>query len=175
MEETKNGNKESFEKLVLKHRKNAVVFAYGILKDSYIAEDIVQESFASIYIHRYSYKSKYTFKTFLFAVIRNKCIDFIRKNKNYPSIDLDDTSILSSDLQPYELFQQKEDLQYLMQILNKLKHDYRIAFYLYEVDGFSYKEISEIMDKSLAQIKIIIYRARKKLHQFLKEDMEYEN
>lgn len=175
MQETKQGDKESFEKLVLKHRKNAVGFAYGILKDTYMAEDIVQESFASIYIHRHKYKTKNTFKTFLFAVIRNKCIDFIRKNKNYSSINLDDTSILDTELQPQELFEQKEDLQYSIQLLNKLKQDYRTAFYLYEVERFSYKEITEIMEKSLPQIKIIIYRARKKLQKLLKEDLEYEN
>ncbi|WP_443659473.1 RNA polymerase sigma factor [Clostridium algidicarnis] len=175
MEETKDGDKESFEKLVLKHRKNAVGFAYGILKDIYMAEDIVQESFASIYINRHSYKSKNTFKTFLFAIIRNKCIDFIRKTKNYSAVNLDDISVLSTDLQPQELFQQKEELQHSIEVLNKLNEDYRIAFYLYEVEGFSYKEIAEIMHKSLPQIKITIYRARKKLREFLKEDIGYGN
>lgn len=175
MEETKDGNKESFEKLVLKHRKNAIGFAYSFLKDTYIAEDIVQESFASIYIKRHEYKAKNTFKTFLFAVIRNKCIDILRKNKNYTYINVDDISICSVDFQPEELFEQKEEVLYSMKLLNKLNQDYRTAFYLYEVDGFSYKEIAEIMGKSLPQIKIIIYRSRKKLQKLVKEALEYEN
>ena len=41
MEEVKKGNRSSFEKLVLKYRKNAVGFAYTFLKDIHISEDIV--------------------------------------------------------------------------------------------------------------------------------------
>ncbi|MBB6630339.1 sigma-70 family RNA polymerase sigma factor [Clostridium algidicarnis] len=72
-------------------------------------------------------------------------------------------------------FSKKEELQHSIEVLNKLNEDYRIAFYLYEVEGFSYKEIAEIMHKSLPQIKITIYRARKKLREFLKEDIGYGN
>lgn len=175
MEQTKNGNKEAFEKLVLKYRENAIGFAFGFLKDIYLAEDIVQESFAIIYINRNKYKSKSTFKTYLFAVIRNKCIDYWRKNKNYYPINLEDVNLVSEELMPDELLEQKEDLKYSIELLNRLNDDYRTAIYLYEVYGFSYKEIGEIMDKSLPQIKIIIYRGRKKLQKFVKEGIEYEN
>lgn len=174
MEETKKGNKNSFEKLVLKHRRNAVGFAYGFLKDIHMAEDIVQESFASIYIHRHKYKPKNSFKTYLFAIVRNKSIDFIRKNKNYSSVNLEKIPILSTELEPYEILERKEEVSYSIELLNKLNQDYRTAFYLYEVDGFTYKEIGEIMDKSLAQVKIIIYRARRKIQKLVKE-VSYEN
>lgn len=116
MEKTKDGNKEAFEKLVLKNRKDAIGFAYSYLKDIYISEDIVQESFASIYINRHSYKPKNTFKTFLFAVIRNRCIDFLRKNKNYTSISLNDIYIESKEPMPYEIVEREETMNHLIKI-----------------------------------------------------------
>ena len=52
MEQVKSGDKKAFEKLVLLHRKSAIGFAYRLIKDSYLSEDIVQESFAAVYINR---------------------------------------------------------------------------------------------------------------------------
>ncbi len=68
----------------------------------------------------------------------------------------------------------QERLKYSAKLLNSLKADYRTAFCLYEIYGFSYKEIAEIMDKSLPQIKIILYRARNKLQKYAEEDMQNE-
>ena len=174
MDRVKNGDKKAFEQLVLKHRLKATGFAFTFIRDAYMAEDIVQESFASIYVNRGSYKSKNTFKTFLFAVIRNKCIDFIRKNKDSNIISSDDINIASSDLTPYESLEQQERLKYSLQLLDRLNYNYRMAFCLYEIYGFSYKEISEIMNKSLPQIKIILYRSRKNIQKYVKENMQNE-
>lgn len=175
MEQTKNGDKKAFEKFVLKHRTKAIGFAFNFLMDINIAEDIVQESFAAIYINRYRYKPKNTFKTFLFSVIRNKCIDFIRKNKHSNIVSLEDIDIASTAPTLYDLMEQKERLKYSAKLLGNLNDDYRTIFSLYEIDGFSYKEIAEIMGKSLPQIKIILYRARNKLKKYVKEDMINEN
>jgi RNA polymerase sigma-70 factor (ECF subfamily) len=174
MEQVKGGNKKAFEELVLLYRKSAIGFAYRFIKDSYLAEDIVQESFASIYINRNRYKPKNSFKTFLFAIVRNRCIDFLRKNKDIISINYDDVDLISDELSPDLMLEHKQKLTYANKLLDKLKTDYRTAFYLYEYDGFSYKEIAEIMEKSLPQIKIIIYRARNKIQKYVKEDMQYE-
>lgn len=174
MKKVKNGDKKAFEKLVLLHRKSAVGFAYTLIKDSYLSEDLVQESFAAIYINRNTYKSKNSFKTFLFAIIRNKCIDYLRKNNRILSDNYDEIDLVSKELSPEQLIEHGEKLSYAKMLLDKLKPEYRTAFYLYEYDGFSYKEIAEIMAKSLPQVKIIIYRARNKIQKYVKEDMQYE-
>lgn len=106
MEQTKNGDSKDFEKLVLRHREKAIGFAFSLLTDVHMAEDIVQESFAAIYINRNRYKDKNTFKTFLFAVIRNKCIDFIRKNKDFNIVSLEDVNLVSTEPTLYELMEQ---------------------------------------------------------------------
>lgn len=174
MEQVKCGNKEAFDELVLLHRKSAVGFAYRLVKDSFMSEDIVQESFAAIYINRNSYKPKNSFKAFLFTIIRNRCIDYFRKNSKIISTDYEEMDLASEEISAYQLIEYKQKLIYAKKLLNKLNADYRTAFYLYEYEEFSYKEIAEIMDKSLPQIKIIIHRARNKIHKYVKEDMQYE-
>ena len=174
MEQVKNGDKQAFEELVLLHRRNAIGFACRFVKDSYLAEDIVQESFAAIYINRYNYKPKSSFKAFLFAVIRNKCIDYIRKNKGIVAVNYDEEELISQELSLDELVEHEQKLIYAKKLLDNLSSEYRSAFWLYEYEGFSYKEIAEIMGKSLPQIKIMLYRARCKIQKYVKENMQYE-
>lgn len=174
MEQVKSGDKKAFEKLVLLHRKSALGFAYRLINDSYLSEDIVQESFAAIYINRNTYRTKNSFKTFLFAIVRNKCIDYLRKNNGIISTNYDEMDLASEELLPDKLIEHKQELSYAKKLIGKLKAEYRTAFYLYEYDGFSYKEIAEIMGKSLPQVKIIIYRARNKIKKYVKEDKCYE-
>ncbi len=174
MEKVKNGDKRAYEEIVLKYRKNAVGFAYRFVKDSYLAEDIVQESFASIYIKRSSYKNKDSFKAFLYTVIRNRCIDYLRKAKNMQAINLDEMERSFAEVSLDELLVKKDELKCAKRILEGLSYEYRTVFWLYEYEGFSYKEIAGIMNKSLPQIKIMLYRARNKIQKYIKEDMQYE-
>lgn len=172
MKNTKKGDKKSFEKLVLKYRKSAVGFSYSMIKDIHMSEDIVQESFAAIYIKRKSYKLKNSFKSFLFKIIKNRCIDYIRKNNKSSVSSYEQMDLISEEFSPYEVLEHSQKLTYAGKILNKLKLEYRNAVFLYEYYGFSYREIAEIMDKSLPQVKIIIYRARNKIRKYVEEDMQ---
>lgn len=167
MEKFQGGDKEAFEQIILKYRKAAIAFAQRFLHDRYMAEDMVQESFAQIYVYRDRYKSKYSFKTYLFTIIRNKCIDYIRKQGRlllYEEV----TSFDSKS--PEDRLIQKERRDMISSNINKLSNDYRTAIYLIDYEGFKYKEAAKIMDKNIAQMKILIYRARKRLKLLLEKE-----
>jgi RNA polymerase sigma-70 factor (ECF subfamily) len=162
------GDNESFEGLIMMHRAKALSFAQRYVHDMYTAEDIVQESFADIYVYRERYKDKYSFKTYLFTIIRNKCIDFIRKNKN---IVLDDymDRIEASSME--EGFLKREEAGIVRTKVNQLKDDYKTIIYLIEYYNFTYEEAARVMGKNLGQIKILIYRARQKLKTMLEKEV----
>jgi RNA polymerase sigma factor, sigma-70 family len=158
----KNGDKKAYNIIVLKHRASAISFAYSFLYDLFVAEDIVQDVFVNIYIKRESYKPIYEFRTFLFQAIRNKCIDYLRRSKIRTAIDIKSIAEISSR-SAEETFLQSEREKIIFEIMDNLKDDYKTALYLFAVDGASYDEIAQIMKKSMQQVKILIYRARKKL------------
>lgn len=161
------GDKESFEKLIIKYRDSGINFAKRYLNDSHLAEDILQESFAAIYVYRERYNPKFSFKAYLFSIIRNKCVDFIRKNQIIP---LDDIN-LTTENTPESAFLNKEKQNMIIHQINRMKKDYRMAIYLIEYEGLSYKEAANIMDKNLAQIKVLVYRARRKLKSLLEGEV----
>jgi len=175
MEKVKNGDKSAYETLVVKHRTKAINFAYSFISDLYEVEDIVQECFAKVYINRMEYKPLNTFKTYLFAVIRNSCIDYLRKNKKNRTVNLDDISEIADNIYSENSFIQTERMTKIFKHLDSLPDDYKTALYLLAFDEMSYEQIAKVMQKSIAQIKIIIHRARKKLKKLCEGDDIFEN
>lgn len=168
MKKFKEGNEGCFEELIIKYRNAAVRFAAQYTKDEYIAEDIAQESFAYLYVYKDKYNEKYSFKTYLFTIIKNKSIDYYRKimKEKYRQSSCD----LSSFDTPEEITLKNERKNLVINNINKLKKDYKTAVYLIDYEEFSYKEAGKIMGKNMAQMKILVYRARKKLKLLMEQE-----
>lgn len=163
----KAGDHESFEKLMLKYRNSALRFAMGFVREVHDAEDIVQDSFADLYVFRDRYRMEYSFKTYLYSIIKNKCISRLRKSNCF---------LLNEDSLPCEESAEYEYLEYekrslVREKINQLKTEYRIVLYLKEYDGFSYEEIAGITGKNTGQVKILLFRARKKLKMLLDREV----
>ncbi len=164
------GNKNAYESLVIKHRDQAIEFANSIVGNYHTAEDIVQECFAKIYINRQSYKPTFSFKTYLFSVIRNRSIDSLRRQSLFQVTDIDDALNIAHSDTPEEIFSSQENKKAVLAILASLQDDYKTALYLYSACEMSYKDIAKVMQKSIPGVKIIIYRARQKLKKLYEGD-----
>lgn len=134
----KSGDKKVFEELVIRHRLKALRFAPKYVKEEFIAEDIIQDSFALIYVKRMEYNNTYSFKTFLYTVIRNKCIDYLRKQK---LVNIDDIKLRTpsaEDIVPDEL--------------EIIKQQYIITGMIMLGDSISIRVISDVPPSDNAQI-----------------------
>lgn len=159
------GDITGFETLVLRYKDNLIYFISRYTGgDIFIAEDIAQDVFAYIYAYKEKYNFKYSFKTFIFTLGKNKAIDYVRKQSR---------EMLSDFNNDYEIISEQETLEdkiirdevkkLLFQNLKELKPEYEKAIYLADIEELSYKEIARILGKTLAQTKVLIYRARKAL------------
>lgn len=163
----RSGNKDAFEELVLLHRAGALAFARRYINDWHAAEDIVQDCFAYLFVHIDRYNDKYSFKTYLYTIIRNRSIDFVRKNER---IVCSDHVEITESRNPETLFISNEDNLVIRKCIEKLNEDYQTIIGLIDFEGFTYKESALIMDKSLVQIKVLIFRARKRLKVLLEAE-----
>ena len=64
----------------------------------------------------------------------------------------------------------KEQYRLLYDNLKKLKQEYQIAIYLVDFQGFEYKEVCKILNKTMPQTKMLIHRARKALNKLLRKE-----
>jgi len=126
------------------------------------AEDIVQESYADLIEKINSYNGDSKLYTYLYRIIINNSIDYLRKEKNHKKA----ICYLKNDV--YNDISEKELKIIVNEALLKLTLKYRIPIILLEFENKSYEEISEILKISLDNVKVVIFRAREKLIKIFK-------
>ena len=127
-------------------------------RDANTAQDLVQESFEKLWCNR-DIVSVDKVKSYLFKIAYNAFIDHVRKHKR---------QIVTDTVPEVESNEQYSDLNEILEIaLNRLPEKYKTIIMLRDYEGYSYKEIAEIMELNEAQVKINIYRARVILKEFI--------
>jgi len=167
------GNKESFEKIVIKHKDAIIYFIQRYVKSIDIAEDLAQDVFVYILIHKKNYKFEYSLKTYLYTIAKSKALNYIKRENRIVAIDENQFE----DLQELEekVFR-NERAENLKRAIQKLKIEYQNAIYLADIEELSYKEIGHILNKTVGSVKVLIYRARKALEKIvIEEGYKYEN
>lgn len=167
-----NGNQKSFERIILKYKDKIIYFINKYVKNIDTSEDLAQDVFVYILIHKIDYDFKYSLKTYLFTIAKSKALNYIKRSKKIiytENIEYEDEQELEERV--FNI-QRKQDLK---SSINKLKPEYQKAIYLADIEQLSYKEIENVLGKNNSQIKSLIHRSRKSLEKILrKEERKYE-
>lgn len=169
----KKGDQQAFELLVRKYKTTVFNTIYSIMGNAQEADDIAQEVFLKVYTKADSFKGESSFSTWLYRITVNRCVDELRRRKNKiiscetefnqeEKLKLKDV-LASRENDITEKLRQKELQDIIQKAVNSLPEKYRIILTLKEIEGLSYKEISQVMKISLAKVKIWLFRARQKL------------
>ncbi len=182
IKQSKAGDIESFERLIVEHQKKVFNIAYRMLGNLEDANDVAQEALVKAYRGIENFKGKSSFSTWLYAIVNNACIDFIRKNRKVNMIYLDceyeteegtyKIQLNNNEDTPEQLFEKKEVQKLVHESINELGYNHRKVIILRDMEQFSYKEIAEILDCSEGTVKSRISRARTNLKTIIKEKLE---
>ena len=162
------GNNDAFEQIMNKYRKDLIYFIQRIVKSFDVAEDIAQDVFVYVLINKKEYDFKYTLKTYLYTIGRSRAINYLKKEKRCVSLNLEH----QGNYEIEEIMFLNERKRNLKESINKLLPQHQLVIYLAEIEELPYKEICKIMNKSMVQIKMLIYRARKNLKITLRKEWE---
>jgi len=143
---------EEYNEAVNLHADGVFRFVLKNIRDENKAQDIVQDSFEKLWVHREDVSGDKV-KAYLYSTAYHRLIDTVRKDSRLSIVDeirSDETST-----------QQYNDVQ---EVLNKaiqlLPDDQRSVLLLRDYEGYSYKEIADITQLNESQVKVYIYRAR---------------
>lgn len=168
------GDMKSFEQLVIEYKDPLIYFISRYVKDVAAAEDLAQDAFAWVLVHKERYDFRTSFKTFLFTIGRNRAIDYIRKNQRIELVE-EYPERASEERLLEEKVIRDEEKRAVYEAVKRLKEDYQRVLYLIAFEEMSYAQAAKAMGKSEAQIKILIFRARKALKKELgKEERLHE-
>lgn len=97
VERMRNGDKAAFGEIFERYYDLLHTFAKHILKDSFVAEDIVQNVFIKVWIRKEQINSKLSLRSYLLVVTRNELFDYMRLRYNLLRRDINDTQLNVAD------------------------------------------------------------------------------
>ncbi len=173
------GDANAFETLVLEYEKNVYNIALRMTGNSEDAADMTQEAFIKAYNSLQSFRGDSKFSVWLYRIVSNVCLDFLRSKNRRPTVSLsvedddgEDTQLDVADesQSPELLLDRKLTRESVRRGLDSLPPDYRQILLLREIQGLSYDEIAQALGLEVGTVKSRIFRARKRLCNFLIDD-----
>lgn len=137
-------------------------FALKFLRNEEDAQDIVQDVFEKLWINRKKVDNDKA-KSWLFTTAHNGMINFINRSKK--SIAMENDALPDLVKAEVNIFESNEVVQRAVGILPPLQ---RSIILLRDLEGYSYDEIAATLSLSSSQVKVYLFRARKKIKKQLK-------
>lgn len=128
------------------------------------ALDILHESFVKVFRNIHKYQLGTALSAWIRRILINTAIDYYRRDLKHKSEDLDEAYYLSSDLPDAVSSMSSEEI---LSALQQLPHSYRSVFNLYVIEGYSHKEISEMLNINESTCRSNLVKARTKLKNIL--------
>ncbi|MDR1882710.1 MAG: RNA polymerase sigma factor [Prevotella sp.] len=158
---------ETFKKVFLPYHQKLYRIACCIVQDAANAEDIVQETFIKLWNKREEMYGIENTEAFAIIILRNTCLDCLRKTKNNYRLNYDaDIPETASSAKQIEA---RDEADQVRKLINRLPDMQRQVMILKHWDGYSDEEIEQITGISPGNIRVILSRARKTIReQFIK-------
>ena len=179
------GRQRAFRELLRRYERPVFSLVYRMVRDRSLAEDLAQEAFIRAFNAIGSYNPRYKFSSWIFKIANNLTIDHLRK-KRLDTISLQGSPhalteeaqaqttpiVESPDERPDAYVENMELGSQIEAAIGKLRPEYRSVTLLRHVEGYSYKEIAQIMGLPLGTVKTYIHRARLELKESLAHVVE---
>lgn len=174
-----SGDTNAFAYLINKYKDMTYTIAIKIVKSHEDAEEVAQDSFLKAYEKLNTFKGNAKFSTWLYTIVYRNSITKIRKKKVDTS-DIDDYVIDNhsegDDFPQIEAMKNEEQQKYVREAIDKLPEKDALLITLFYMNDNSIEEIEQITGLTQSNVKVKLFRARKKLNQglslLLKEELK---
>ncbi|WP_431137601.1 RNA polymerase sigma factor [Psychroserpens mesophilus] len=165
----KSGDQHAQMEVYNRYYKAMYNTAFRIVKDSFEAEDIMQDSFLTAFTKLDSLKEVKTFGSWLKRIVINNSIYHYKKNTKYNDVPIDDVLYKIEEHSGIVENNGFTDLKVnqVLDTMKLLKDNYRMGLTLHLIEGYDYEEICDIMNISNANCRTLISRAKDSLRKKL--------
>lgn len=166
---------QEFEQLVRQYEKLVFTVCYQLVRDYHEAQNLTQETFLSAYRHMDAYQGE-SYKPWLIRIASNKAKDYL-KSAYFRRVDVTDemeSKVSGTEASAEELAVSSEMVRVIQQKILSLEEPYHKVAVLFFLHGLTPEEIAEKLDRPRKTVQTQLYRAKLKLQQFVKEEMQVE-
>ena len=179
IERVLKGDTNAFSHLINKYKDMVFTLVIKIVKSREDAEEVAQDSFIKAYQKLDSFKGQSKFSTWLYTIAYRNALTKVRKKK-IETTDIDSYVIENhkedKDFPQIEAIKNNEQEKYVKQAINNLGETDCLLITLFYLNDNSIEEIQEITEMSQSNVKVRLFRARKRLYKelslLLKEEIK---
>lgn len=146
--------KEQLGNLIIASQETMYHVAKTLLRNDDDCADAIQEAIVKAFSKLHTLRSDSYAKTWLIRILINECYSFMRKERKLVSLE---------DYPLEDAAQEREDYSDLYEAISRLPQEIRLSVILYYMEGYSIKEVAQLLDTTESAIKNRLMRARKKL------------
>ncbi|WP_428223481.1 RNA polymerase sigma factor [Flavobacterium sp.] len=178
IEQLIQANHQAYVYLLEQYEKKVFNLCLSFIPNNTDAEDVAQEVFIEVFQSIGKFKKNAKLSTWIYAITKNKSLDFIRsqnakKRKSLlHTIFMDDAERFDNLFVEFEhsgvVLENKENAEALYKAINLLPDNQRVAFTLHKMDHMSYEEVANVMETSLSSVESLLFRAKGNLKKSLK-------
>ncbi|GBD90136.1 ECF RNA polymerase sigma factor SigW [bacterium BMS3Abin04] len=162
IESIQKGNRDDFALLVDKYKDKAFNLLRRMLRNEMDAEEVLQDSFLKAFMSMNNFRHESKFSTWFYRIVYNTGLSFLQSKRKKTELKLD--SLEDHNYLNYEdgkiLAVEENSIKYLSLIIDKLPIRNALVIILYYIDDLKLSEISEILDISLVNAKVLLHRSR---------------
>ncbi len=165
----------SFQNDILPLKNELFRLALRITLNAADAEDVVQDTMLKVWKRRNDWEQIESIEAFCLTICRNLALDRLR-HKDYQSQTLDmaaDPVDASHTANPEQMAVQRDRIQLVRQLINRLPERQRSCMQLRDIEGKSYRDIATILGITEQQVKVTIFRARQAVKTAFQEQEDF--
>lgn len=168
------GDTDAFRYLVRAYKDMAFSVAISVVKEEYVAEEVVQEAFVNAYKGLSSFTHQAKFSTWFYRIVINVAFQRRKKMKTERVAFVEDYSPEVVDESLLLSLQEEEQTYYINEALRKLPANESLVLRLFYLQEESIKEVCEVTGWSESKVKVTLFRARKNMYLVLNQIYKLE-
>jgi RNA polymerase sigma-70 factor (ECF subfamily) len=177
------GDAVAFGELVTRYRTKVYGMIYNMVRNEQDAWDLAQDGFVKAWKSIHRFRGQSSFYTWLYRIMTNVTIDWLRKKQIEGVAEFDETIALTNiepgsataprpEPLPSEKLEQVEIRRRIDAAIARLSAEHRAVLVMKEIDGLQYQEIADALECSIGTVMSRLFYARKKMQSLLKDVYE---
>ncbi len=172
IQECKKGKKEAFDVLIKKYADKVYNIVLPMIQNKEDAKDVSQDVFIKVYKNISAFQGSSSIGTWIYSIAVNTSKDHLRKKVSIKELPLNESEISESS-DPQDALESKEAHLMVTEALSLLQENEKEILVLKDIMGFTYEEISGILEINIGTVKSRLSRARCVLRDNLLTNKEF--